>query len=163
MCELTSASVVEDVVGRQIDSFVFWVRSPDSHRELKCSVTFTLSDGLFQEIVLTYDYDHFGDIDVGEQGTFSSIAEHRSAVPVSVEGVEGQGVTVDNKGRAAFVWSYPDGYGASVVGGRPDPDAPIKQEELDVLIALFERIGQKIPQVASGPDHPVTSYPAREA
>lgn len=163
VCELISAGEVEDVVGQQIDSILFWVRSPGDRHELNCHVSFVPSDGIFWEVSFVYDYDHYGDIDVGERSKLSSIAEHRSAAPVSVEGVEGRGVTVDNKGRPALVWSYPDGYGVSVVGGRPDPDAPIKQEELDVLIALFERIGQKIPQVASGPDHPVTSYPAREA
>ncbi|MCR2053706.1 hypothetical protein NSA19_12835 [Actinomyces bowdenii] len=163
VCELASAGVVEDVVGQQIKSILFWVRSPGDQHELKCSFSFVLSEDLFREVVVTYDYDHYGDIDVGERSTFSSIAEHRSAAPVSVEGVEGQGVTVDNKGRPALVWSYPDGYGVSVVGGRPDPDDPIRQEELDVLIALFERIGSRIPEVASGPDRPVTSYPTRRA
>ena len=163
VCELISAGEVEDVVGQQIDSILFWVRSPGDQHELNCHISFVPSDGLFREVSFVYDYDHYGDIDVGERSSFASIAEHRSAVPASVEGVEGQGVTVDNNGKAALVWSYPDNYGVSVVGARPNPDDPIRQEELDVLVALFERIGSKIPEVASGPDRPVTSYPTHKA
>lgn len=51
---------------------------------------------------------------------------------MSVEGVEGRGATVDNKRKAALVWPYPDGYGMSVMGGRPDPDDPIRQDEVNI-------------------------------
>ena len=165
ICDLLTVSEMETMAGHVPTSFYGYHKTlGDTHQPtLSCTVRFYKS---LPEIDITYQPQLASEVKVpgDEVPYFNTIATLEGASPFSIDNIQGRGVIFrDLRGSAALAWEYPDGNILSMRmlnhgGGTQYTDPQQRDQNVRIITALIEQVGNRVPSVATGPDS-TSSFP----
>lgn len=172
VCELVDARQMEEVTASQLVNFVYdhtptFDNEPPSEEDLfptlHCRIYFP-DDTAFSKIEIHYQGRTV--VDFGESvGTvaFDQALLHEGVKETTIEQKEGRGLIYeDNSSGPLFAWKYPDGHVLTMrvsYAVRDDEGNRDLRKNIQMLISIFQLVGDRVPQVASGPKRELTFYP----
>ena len=172
VCDLVDAQQLEGVTASQITSFAYEhhpipaSQSPNNEAvlpTLHCRIYFP-DDTAFSKIEIHYQGGSV--VDFGESVAtvpFDQALQHERVEEFSSGNTKGQGFTYEkNDSGPLLAWRYPDGHiltmrvSYAVRGGKNTTGL---NQNIHMLMSIFQLVGNQIPQVASGPKQELTFYP----
>ncbi len=172
VCDLVDAQQLEGVTASQITSFAYEHdpipanQSPNNETvlpTLHCRIYFP-DDTAFSKIEIHYQGGSV--VDFGENVAavpFDQAMQHEGVEEISSDNAKGQGFTYEkNDSGPLLAWRYPDGHiltmrvSYAVRGGK---NATGLNQNIHMLMSIFQLVGNQIPQVASSPKQELTFYP----
>ena len=165
VCDAVEARDVTDIINMPITSeYHSFYHLGKVSASMHCGIR--LEDPTYFLIEVNYEFQYYWNnvTGLGPQATFEDIKRWSGAQPFTVDGLEGEGVTMFDAGRSIAVWHYPDDH-MLIINLRPymttvdeDPD---RADDVIALVALF---APTIAQHAYGKaSTPATTSPDPEA
>lgn len=172
VCDLVDAQRIEEVTASQLTKFAYEhtpAPADQPHNKettlptLHCRIYFP-DDTAFSKIEIHYQGRTVEDFGEGVATVpFDRAMQNKEVERISSSNVEGQGFTYENNASGPLLaWGYPDGHvltmrvSYAVRDGKNTADL---RQNIRMLTSLFELVGDRIPQVASGPKQELTFYP----
>lgn len=172
VCDLVDAQRIEEATSSQLTKFAYEhtpapANQPPSKEailpNLHCRIYFP-DDTIFSKIEIHYQgraVDDFGESVATVP--FDQAIQNEEVERISSSDVEGQGFTYENNTSGPLLaWSYPDGHVLTMrvsYAVRDGENTADLHQNVRMLISFFELVGDRIPQVASGPKQELTFYP----
>lgn len=163
VCGLLAGSEMKTIAGQLPKGFYGYHHNSENVAKLSCTIWFYQS---LPDIELSYEPQVASQVKVpgDEVPYFNTIATLEGASPFSIDNIQGRGVIFrDLRGSAALAWEYPDGNILSMRmlnhgGGTQYTDPQQRDQNVRIITALIEQVGNRVPSVATGPDS-TSSFP----
>ena len=141
VCDAVQARDVTDIIHMPITSeYHSFYRLGKVSASMHCGIR--LDDPDFFLIYVDYEFQYYWNNVTGleRQATFEDIKEWSGAQPFTVDGLEGEGVTMFDVGRSFAVWHYPDDH-MLIINLQPymstADEVPERADDVIALVALF--------------------------
>ena len=162
VCHLITAGDLSAQVGSPIEEDYYggYASSP-ADAFMHCIVI--LDDPIFANLTMEYNGSGytFLTLDTGNDPSYDELAALEAATPLTIDGLEGEGITMRANGRTIAAWHYPDDHVLTITIKPFIPKRDQAPDRTELVTDLVTQLATPIAELAANSmtPHPTTPTP----